>query len=195
MIHCYILSDDPITSALIAKLAESGTGLFIAGTAASGEALAEMLEKRERAVIFWDLDTESCNPELLHRNAVAEPDLVLVSANPELAQVAFDTGAAWFLLKPVTPDAFKKAVNRINQPEAKRSVSVSPGQTLYMVANGVYRRIRPDNIIEIRVADGHVMLGTSAGETPLLESIDTIWKWVSRSAFEEVSTGRFRRKP
>ncbi len=129
-LRALIVDDEPLARDVIRRLAQARDDLELCGEASSG---AEALERLERAqsdgapidLLFLDIRMPGLDGfdtlERLSKGDAQAPSVVFVTAYDRYAVRAFETQAIDYLLKPVTPARFEKAMERCL--EERRRVS------------------------------------------------------------------------
>jgi len=112
-----IVDDEPIARRGLRRLLEPEPGVEIVGEAASGTAAIEAIESLKPELVFLDIQM----PEMDGLEVVATitpekmPAVVFVTAYDKYAIDAFDLNAADYVLKPVDPERFGRALERVRQ--------------------------------------------------------------------------------
>lgn len=112
-----IVDDEPLARRGLRRLLESEADIEIVGEAASGTAAIEAIATHNPELVFLDIQM----PEMDGLEVVAAvtpekmPAVVFVTAYDRYAVDAFDLNAADYVLKPVDPDRFARALGRARQ--------------------------------------------------------------------------------
>jgi two-component system, LytTR family, response regulator len=117
MIRTLIVDDEPLARRGLRRLLEAEADIEIVGEAASGTAAVEAIESLKPELVFLDIQM----PEMDGLEVVATvtpekmPAVVFVTAFDKYALDAFDLNAADYVLKPVDPERFQRALTRARQ--------------------------------------------------------------------------------
>ena len=117
MIRTLIVDDEPLARRGLRRLLEAEADIEIVGEAASGTAAVEAIESLKPELVFLDIQM----PEMDGLEVVATvtpeqmPAVVFVTAFDQYALDAFDLNAADYVLKPVDPERFQRALARARQ--------------------------------------------------------------------------------
>jgi len=112
-----IVDDEPIARRGVRRLLESEPDVEIVGEAASGTTAVEAIAELKPELVFLDIQM----PEMDGLEVVATvtpekmPAVVFVTAYDRYALDAFDLNAADYVLKPVDPERFARALGRARQ--------------------------------------------------------------------------------
>lgn len=118
-----IVDDEPIARRGLRRLLESEPDVEIAGEAASGKAAVEAIAALKPDLVFLDIQM----PEMDGLEVVATitpekmPPVVFVTAYDQYALDAFDLNAADYVLKPVDPERFQRALARARQRKPRET--------------------------------------------------------------------------
>jgi len=114
MLRVLIVDDEPLARRGLRRLLESHADIDVAGEAGSGPAAVEAIQSLNPDLVFLDIQM----PEMDGLEVVATitpekmPPVVFVTAYDKYALDAFDLNAADYVLKPVDPDRFERALER-----------------------------------------------------------------------------------
>jgi two-component system LytT family response regulator len=112
-----IVDDEPIARRGLRRLLEREPDIEIAGEAGSGPAAVDAIREHEPDLVFLDIQMPGMSGlEVVEAvGADAMPAVVFVTAFDRYALDAFDHNAADYVLKPVDPDRFERALGRARQ--------------------------------------------------------------------------------
>lgn len=109
-----IVDDEPFARAHVARLCRTQRDLELVAEADSGAAAIDVIKRYSPDVVLLDVDLRDMTGfDVLHR-LEGEPDplAIMITAHPEHALTAFDTGALDYLTKPINDDRFLAAIER-----------------------------------------------------------------------------------
>ena len=115
VLRTVVVDDEPLPRERIVTLVRATPGLELVGEAASGTEALDQIVALRPDLLFLDIQL----PEMDGFEVVdalgdeAPPAMVFVTAYDEYAVRAFEVDAIDYLLKPVSPERFAAAVNRI----------------------------------------------------------------------------------
>src|SRR5215475_7753559 len=139
-IRVLIVDDEPIARKGIRRLLDEAPHVEIVGECGDGAEAASAIRKQSPDLVFLDVQM----PELdgfgmLEKVGVEEgPEIIFVTAYDEYTLRAFDVHALDYLLKPVNPERFHKALGRARARLQNKSSEKLNGRLLALLEN--YRR-------------------------------------------------------
>lgn len=175
-----IVDDEPIARRGVRRLLESEPDVEIVGEAASGRAAVEAIASLKPDLVFLDIQM----PEMDGLEVVATvtpekmPAVVFVTAYDKYALDAFDLNAADYVLKPVDPERFGRALARARERKTRgpdvteqllRVLSAARPQRERLVVRsaGKIQFVNIDDIDWITAEDNYVRI-YAAGKTYLM---------------------------
>jgi DNA-binding LytR/AlgR family response regulator len=202
----------PQRQELRGMLARLWPELEIVGECGDGLAALEVIEARKPQVAFLDIRMPGVSGLEVARVAAEHAQVVFITAYQEHALDAFDRGAIDYLLKPVTLDRLRRAVER-TQSRLRDRVKVDLGALIETVqqqlsgatkqgirwitasVGNTVRMIPVDDVLFFQAQDKYTRVVTAKDEafirTPLKELItaldaETFWQ-VHRSVIVRVA--------
>jgi two-component system LytT family response regulator len=119
-IRALIVDDEPLARERIRTLLEAHGGVDIAGECADGRAAVAAIVETGPDLVFLDIQMPEMDGfEVVDALGDELPAIIFVTAFDEYAIRAFDTEAIDYLLKPVNPERFAKALGRALQAIAQ----------------------------------------------------------------------------
>jgi DNA-binding LytR/AlgR family response regulator len=117
MIRALLCDDEPLALERLADMIGRIDGIEVTGTAINGQAALDAIAELDPDVVFLDIEMPALDGfdvvEELERHGGAAPLIVFVTAYPQFAAHAFDTGAIDFLTKPVRLGRLETTVERV----------------------------------------------------------------------------------
>jgi two-component system LytT family response regulator len=121
-----IVDDEPIARKILREELDEITEIAVMGEAENGAAALEIIKQQRPDLVFLDLQMpEMGGFDVIRRlsNGSHLPIIIIVTAYDQYAVQAFEAGAVDYLLKPVSQDRLRQAVDRArrvtpNSPES-----------------------------------------------------------------------------
>lgn len=156
-INCLIIDDEPLSQEVIADFVKDCPELKLAGICNNALEAANILQSQNIDLIFLDINMPRLSGLGFVKSLKIKPLIVFVTAYPEYALDGFEVDAVDYLLKPVSFERFRIAINKVvercqtqNRKEQlgghimvradKKSYKVNFNEILYLEAQGDYIR-------------------------------------------------------
>lgn len=125
-----IVDDEPLAIERMQILCAEQEGITLVGTAADGAAALRMIESLGPDLVLLDiampeLDGMAVAKTLGRQSGGSSPAIIFVTAFDSFAIEAFDLAAVDYLLKPVSADRLRRAVDRVAERRRIPSAEVS----------------------------------------------------------------------
>ena len=125
MIRAFVADDEALALDRTCDLLSRFPDVEIVGTATGGAAALERIAALAPDVLLLDIEMPGLDGfeivEALARDDSVKPLIIFVTAFPQFAAPAFDTGAIDFLTKPVRLDRLETTLHRLRRALADRS--------------------------------------------------------------------------
>jgi two-component system LytT family response regulator len=130
MIRVWVLDDEPLAVRRLARLLEESGRAEIAGRSSDPEETLRLMPQSGVDALFLDIEMPGMNGfeflENLGRLAERKPAVVFTTAYAHYAVKAFEVDGAAYLLKPISPEALSRALDRVE----KRSLDTAQYETI-----------------------------------------------------------------
>lgn len=111
-LNCLVVDDEPLSQEVIVDFVKLCPELNLSGVANDALEAGEMLKNEPIDLLFLDINMPKLSGLGLIKSLQEVPLFIFVTAYPEYAVEGFEVDAVDFLLKPVSFDRFRTAVNR-----------------------------------------------------------------------------------
>jgi two-component system LytT family response regulator len=128
VINCLIVDDNELDRIAIETYLEAYPFIKIQGSFESALDCLEFIQKKNIHLLFLDIDMPDINGIQFFSSIKKPPLCIFVTSFAEYAVEGFDNYALDFLLKPVRPERFDRAINR-----AKEFLQIKDKARLYDV--------------------------------------------------------------
>jgi len=159
---CIIIEENAFVRANLRRLAASVDDLTVAAEYPSAMAAYQDLQAMRVDLILLDVDTpDQSGLELTRRLKSCDPLVIFTAARKQYAAEAFDLDVADYLIKPVTPERFFRAINKVRDLLRSRSpVMPADEEYLFIRDSTVLRRLRLDDILYAEATGDYVKIHT-----------------------------------
>lgn len=155
VLNCIIIDDEPLSQDIIRDFVESCPELNLLAVCNDALEAGDALKKHTVDLMFLDINMPKLNGISFVKSLKEAPLVVLITAYPEYALEGFEIEALDYLVKPVSFERFRKAVNRaterVNLNEAvdaehimvranKKNYKLNYKEIIYLEAQGDYVR-------------------------------------------------------
>lgn len=154
-LNCMIVDDEPLSQEIITDYVSVCPELNLKGVCKNALEAGELLNTFKIDVLFLDINMPILSGIGFVKSLKEKPLFVFVTAFPEHAIAGFDVDAVDYLLKPVSFERFRIAVNRVLERFAakensgsalqhimvradKKNYKVDFGELLFLEAQGDY---------------------------------------------------------
>lgn len=152
--RCIVIDDEPIARKGMKRLIGTRPELTLEGEFDSGKKAFEWLETNETDLIFLDIEMPGMNGIEFARQLPEKCMVVFTTAYSEYAVEGFEVDALDYLVKPIDPARFNKAVDRAITYLSltdETSNDEPPADMEYIIvkADRKYVRVKLDDILYI----------------------------------------------
>nr|WP_321355943.1 LytTR family DNA-binding domain-containing protein [uncultured Draconibacterium sp.] len=157
-LNCIIVDDEPLSQDVIRDFVEACPELELFGVCNDALEAGQLLKQKSIDLLFLDINMPKLSGIGFVKSLKEPPLFILVTAYPEFALEGFEVDAVDYLLKPVSFERFRTAVNRALERYSFREEST--GQHLMVRVNKKDYRINFDEIIYLEAQGDYVRFVT-----------------------------------
>jgi DNA-binding LytR/AlgR family response regulator len=114
-IKCLIVDDEPLALDVLEGFIESNPDLECCGRAENAIRASELLKQNHVDLIFLDIHMPEIDGISFAKSLENPPLIVFTTAYSEYALTGFELNAIDYLLKPISPDRFQQAVDKVKE--------------------------------------------------------------------------------
>jgi two-component system, LytTR family, response regulator len=111
--NCIIVDDNEIDRLTLASFVRKHPFIQIAGIFDSALRALDFALSNQPDILFLDIDMPEINGIDIRKKLAQVPACIFVTSHPEYAVEGFETAALDFLIKPLRPERFEKAMERL----------------------------------------------------------------------------------
>lgn len=161
--NCIIIDDEPMARKGMKRLVETRRELELAAMFDSAFKATEWLKKNNADLIFLDIEMPKLNGIEFARHIPEKCLVVFTTAYSEYALDGFELDALDYLVKPIDPDRFNKAVDRaLSYKQLFESVEdnndTSDLEFIIVKSDRKYQRIRLSDITYVEGLKDYVII-------------------------------------
>jgi len=157
-----IVDDESLARERVRSLLANAAGVTVVGQCSGGREAVEVILRERPDLVFLDVQMPDLNGfEVV--DAVANewlPAVIFVTAYDEYAIKAFDVHAIDYLLKPIEPERFRKALSRATKHGLLSLLDERPIDRLVIRTRGKVSFLKPSEIDWIEADGKHARLHT-----------------------------------
>ena len=110
--NCIIVDDEPLAREAIKLLIAKTADLTLLGAFNSADAAAKFLQKNEVQLVFLDIQMPGTDGLTFAKTIPQKTQVIFTTAYSEYAIDSYEIDAIDYLLKPIKPERFFKAINK-----------------------------------------------------------------------------------
>lgn len=168
MINCIIVDDEPIGRRGMKRLVDNDGRLNLLGMFNSGESARQFLEDNSADLIFLDIQMPGISGMELAALIEGKSLVIFTTAYSEYAVESYNVNSVDYLLKPIDPERFSKAVTKaetyLDLLAGSLSEEASPTtgtDSIIVRADRRFHRIPFDNILYASALKDYIVLHLS----------------------------------
>jgi DNA-binding LytR/AlgR family response regulator len=161
MITCLIVDKDPEARQEIRKLVEQVEFLQLAGECESALQAIHHLQVQQVKLLLLEIELPGISGLEMLESLPHPPPAIFITTKPDYAAEAFNLGVVDYLLKPVRPARFLKALNRANQQFTDLSGPNHRDHFIFLRFDNVLQRIDLDDILHLEAMGDYVRIATT----------------------------------
>ncbi|MEJ7693588.1 response regulator transcription factor [Daejeonella sp.] len=158
MTRCIIVDDEPLAREVLQDYIREHPELRLLKACRNALEAFEIINEHETDLIFLDIQMPGLTGISFIKSLKDPPAVIFVTAYPEHAAESYDLNAVDYLLKPVTSDRFKVAVEKY----LKQHIEQGPKKDYaYFKVNGRMIKILHKDIIFAQSIKDYVIINTA----------------------------------
>ena len=179
-ITCIIVDDEPLAREGLERLVKEAGFLDLIALCSSAMEANHILSTEKIDLMFLDIQMPRMRGTDFLRTLEIKPKVIITSAYTEFALEGFELNVLDYLLKPITPERFLKAINRA------REVLSTEGAYFFVRAGNSFEKIIFDELLFIEAAQNYCALHTTRGKFLTLSTIHALEEQLPADQFLRV---------
>ena len=163
--NCLIIDDEPLARIGMERLIKQYSHLNVLGTFKNTVDIADFLKKNEVHLLFLDIEMPGVNGLEFAKTLPEHTLVIFTTAYSQYALDSYEVDALDYLVKPITPERFKKAVAKAESylqllSQQKTDFEATDTQYISIRANRRNYRIPHNDILYIEALKDYVIIHT-----------------------------------
>jgi two-component system LytT family response regulator len=161
--NCVIVDDNPLARMAMAELVSQVNGLDKIGECENGIEACNIIREHKVDLLLLDIEMPGASGiDLIRYLGPKSPVIIFTTGKKEYAVDAFELDVADYIVKPINPARFFKAIEKAREIITyQRSDPQSPSREFVFVRdNGVLRKINLDDILYMEAMGDYVKIFT-----------------------------------
>ncbi len=166
--NCIIVDDEPLGRKAIQLLVEEIPSLTLLGSFGDAESAGKFLDTHPVDLAFLDIRMPGIDGIAFAHTIRPDTLVIFTTAYPEYAVDSYELDAIDYLLKPVEPERFRKAITKasdylqlLSDNPKKTSVETITQEHLFVKADRRYFKVRFNDILFVEGLKDYVVIQTS----------------------------------
>lgn len=113
LIRSIVVDDVDMMRATLKKVLAGFTNIDIVGEASDYESAREIINQTKPDLVFLDIDLNGITSIDLLNELTCNPKIIFVTSFTNFAVKAFEVNAVDYIVKPISPDRIRKAVDKV----------------------------------------------------------------------------------
>lgn len=185
-INCLIVEDEPLSQELIADYVNASPELKLTGVCKDALEAGEFLKNDKIDLLFLDINMPKLSGVGFVKSLKEQPLVVFVTAYPEYALEGFEVDAVDYLLKPVSFERFRMAVNRAVDRLSAKNRKETTIEHIMVRADKKNYRINFDKIMFLEAQGDYVKFVTTEKSLMVHGKLKDFLLQLPQNSFEQI---------
>ena len=194
MIRALIADDEQATASMIEYfIKESGAPVTIAGIATNGGEAVELIRSLQPDLVFLDIQMPGMNGIELARILPKQTLIIFTTAYSEYALDSYEVDAIDYLVKPIDPTKFRKAVNKaityhsLLMDEEEKSVENVEEDFIFVKSDRRFFKVNFKDVLFIEGLKDYVIIQMETQRIITRMNIKTIHELLPKKIFLRIN--------
>jgi two-component system LytT family response regulator len=174
-----IVDDERLARKDMNSLLAEFKNIEVVGEADSVAAAAKLIKEKEPDIVFLDIQMPGESGFDLLEKTDVQAKVIFVTAFDEHAIRAFEVDAVDYLMKPVSPERLRKAIEKVEKEDVQRvgsKRSLGFDETMFLTINTSLKFIKVSSILCVEAAGDYSQIITSDGKKGIVQKSMTEWE-------------------
>lgn len=184
-INCIVVDDEPLARLGLIELIKNTENLNLLEALKNGEEALEYIQNNNVDLVFLDIQMDGINGiELIQELEMNAPLVIYITAYPKFAVESYTLNAIDYLLKPLNPERFKKAVLKAEEYMQNLRNKNGDMSHFFVKSSGRFVRINIAEITHISGMQNYIKLHFKNEKPLILHSpLKSIFNRLSQASF------------
>lgn len=187
-IKCMIVDDEPLALDVLEVYINKYDDLELCCKASNALEASELLKSHHPDVMFLDIHMPEIDGITFFKQLKNPPLVVFTTAFSEYAITGFELNAIDYLLKPIAPDRFEKAVNKVKEyyqikQQGQDLSSEIEDESIFIKANSKQVKVHFSDILYVEAFADYVKIYTAERRIVTLQTMKNMEKILPADRF------------
>ncbi|MEX1003725.1 MAG: LytTR family DNA-binding domain-containing protein [Crocinitomicaceae bacterium] len=174
MIKAVILDDDPLSLKILENLISKNDNTELIAQFDDPIKASEEINDLDCDLLFLDMEMPGMNGLEFIASVKNIPHVIVVSSKKEYAADTYNYDVADYLVKPLDPNRFDQAVNKILEIKSAVKSNSDEKDHLFIKKNKGFSRVNFSDITYLEALADYVQINTSEGRYTVLSTMKAI---------------------
>lgn len=185
-LNCLVVDDEPLSQDVIVDYVSACPELILKGVCNDALEAGKILKSENIDLLFLDINMPLLSGISFVKTLKDPPLFVFISAYSEYALEGFDVEAVDYLLKPVSFERFRLALNRVLERYASRQPLENPAQHIMVRADKKSYRIDFDSLLFLEARGDYVRFVTTERSLMVHGTLKEMLQQLPENLFERI---------
>jgi len=184
-LNCIIVDDEPLAIEGIELYLNDYSLFNLVGTFSNAIEANTFMQTNQVDVLFLDIEMPKLSGLDFLKTLKSNPYVILTTAYPQFALDAFELNVIDYLVKPIGPDRFMKAVNKLNDIYLNPTSDITEfaPEYIYIKADRKYVKLFYKDIKYVKGLKDYVIIYTTGERVITAINIKTIYNELPKNIF------------
>jgi len=177
-----VIDDEQLARKAVISLIRDYPSIEVKGEADDADQAARLIAQQEPDLLFLDIQMPGKTGFDLLNEVDYQGEVIFITAYDEYALRAFEINALDYLMKPISPDRFKKAIQRLNEKEERQTPPLKQNlrydDRLFLLMGKHMVFLKVSTIVYIQAEGDYTRITTSDGKKGLI--LKSMKEWSMR---------------
>ncbi len=191
--NCIIVDDEPLAREAIELLTKDISSLNLTGTFNNAASAAQFMDQNVVDLIFLDIQMPGINGIEFAKIISKRTLIIFTTAYSEYALDSYEVDAIDYLIKPVDPERFKKAVTKalayhsLLLQEDKENIETTADEYFFVKSERKYFKVNFEDILFVEGLKDYVILQLNEQRIITRMNLKAIYDLLPKSIFLRVN--------